>query len=67
MLHIRIYWREMSSRCAFIIKYVLLNCIDVEYSRIKYYRVSILKELFETAEIPKTVSYLKEIGLFMKL
>ena len=51
----------------FTIKHILLNCVDFQNSYDKYYKVNTLKELFETIEIHKTFSYLKEIGLFNKI
>ena len=51
----------------FNIKYVLLNCVEIENARNRYYRVSTLKELFESVEISNTFSYLKAIGLYTKL
>ena len=51
----------------FTIKNVLLNCVDFENARNRCYRVSTLKERFETVQIPKMFSYLKKIGLYTKL
>ena len=43
------------------------KCVDFENARNRYYRVSTLKELFETVEITKTFSYLKAISLYTKV
>ena len=54
----------------FTIKHVLLYCVDfenVENARNRYYRVSTLKELFESVEISNIFLYLKAIGLYTKL
>ena len=51
----------------FTIKHVLLYCVDFENARNRYYRVSTLKELFESVEISNIFLYLKEIGLYTKL
>ena len=51
----------------FTIKHVFLNCVNFENARNRYYRVSSLKERFESVEIPKFFSYLKAIGLYTKL
>ena len=50
----------------FSIKHVLLYCVDFENARNRYYRVSTLKELFESVEI-NIFLYLKAIGLYTKL
>ena len=51
----------------FTIKHVLLYCVDFENARNRYYRVSTLKELFESVEISNIFLYLKAIGLYTKL
>ena len=51
----------------FTIKHVLLYCVDFENARNRYYRVSTLKDLFESVEISNIFLYLKEIGLYTKL
>ena len=57
----------------FTIKHVLFNCVVFENARNRYYRVSTLKELFESIEISNIFFffffflYLKEIGLNTKL
>ena len=48
----------------FTIKHVLLYCVDFENARNRYYRVSSLKELFESVEISNIFLYLKAIGLY---
>ena len=40
---------------SFTIKHVLLNCVDFENARNRYYRVSTLKERFESVEISKKI------------
>ena len=51
----------------FTIKHALLYCVDFENKRNRYYRVSTLKELFESVEISNSFLYLKAIGLYTKL
>ena len=43
----------------FTIKHVLLYCVDFETARNRYYRVSTLKDLFESVEISNIFLYLK--------
>ena len=52
---------------SFTIKHILLYCVDFENTRNRYYRVSTLKELFESVEIFNIFLYLKAIGLYTKL
>ena len=54
-------------QCSFTIKHVLLDCVDFENAHNRYYRVSTLKELFESVEISNIFLYLKAIGLYTKL
>ena len=51
----------------FPIKHILLYCVDFENAHNRYYRVSTLKELFESVEISNIFLYLKAIGLYTKL
>ena len=54
----------------FTIKHILINniyCVDFEKTRNRYYRVSTLKELFESVEISDIFLYLKATGLYTKL
>ena len=61
--------QPMCNLCAapFTIKHVLLYCVDFENARNRYYRVSTLKELFESVEMANIFLYLKAFGLYTKL
>ena len=51
----------------FTIKHILLYCVDFENIPNIYYRVSTLKEVFESVEISNIFLHLKAIGLYTKL
>ena len=51
----------------FSVKHVLLDCTDFRIIRSRFYRVSSLKELFDTVEPVRIFSFLKEIGLYNKI
>ena len=51
----------------FTVKHVLFYYVDFENARNRYYRVSTLKELFESVEISNIFLYLTAIGLYIKL
>ena len=51
----------------FSVKHVLLDCTDLRFIRSRFYRVSSLKELFDTVEPVRIFSFLKEIGLYNKI
>ena len=51
----------------FSVKHVLLDCTDFRFIRSRFYRVSSLKELFDTVEPVRIFSFLKEIGLYNKI
>ena len=44
-----------------------LDCTDFRFIRSRFYRVSSLKELFDTVEPIRIFSFLKEIGLYNKI
>ena len=52
---------------SFTIKHILLYVVDFKNARNRYYRVSTLKELFESVEISNIFLYLKAISLYTKL
>ena len=43
----------------FTVKHILLDCIDLQLSRENYFRVTSMKDLFETVEVPKIIEFLK--------
>ena len=51
----------------FSVKHVLLDCTDFRFIRSRFYRVSSLKELFDTVEPVRIFSFLKEIRLYNKI
>ena len=51
----------------FSVKHFLLDCTDFRFIRSRFYRVSSLKELFDTVEPARIFSFLKEIGLYNKI
>ena len=46
-------------------KHFLLDCTDIICSR--FFCVNSLKELFDTGELVKIFSFLKEIGMYIKI
>ena len=51
----------------FSVKHVLLDCTDFRFIRSRFYRVSGLKELFDTVAPVRIFSFLKEIRLYNKI
>ena len=51
----------------FSVKHFLLDCTHFRIIRSRFYRVNILKELFDTVEPVRIFSFLKEIGLYNKI
>ena len=51
----------------FTIKHILLDCIDFQRIRAKYFNVNTIFELFETVRIELILSFLKEIGVYNRL
>ena len=50
--------------CPDTVKHILLHCIKLSYTRIKYYRDrDTMKKLFNVCNI---INYLKECGMFKK-
>ena len=49
------------------VEHILIHCVDVSLTRIKYYSVTSIKQLFDTVDPQKIVSFLKEIQLYEKL
>ena len=52
---------------AFSVKHFLLDCTDLNIIRSRFFRVSTLKERFDTVEPMKIFSFLKEIGIYNKI
>ncbi|ELU05953.1 hypothetical protein CAPTEDRAFT_202466 [Capitella teleta] len=48
------------------VKHILIDCIDFEISRRKYFNVFSMRQLFEDTHPSKILLYLKEIGLFYR-
>ena len=53
--------------CLYTVKHILIDCVDFNFVRNKYYRVSSLKELFESVDPVKIIGFLKEIHLYYKI
>ena len=52
--------------CRDTVKHILLDCIDLRDTRIKYYRdIDTMKKLFNK-NVCNIINYLKECGLFKK-
>ena len=49
------------------IKHILIDCVDFEDSRKKYFRTKSLKTLFDVVDPMKILSFVAEIGLMRKL
>jgi kelch-like protein 2/3 len=54
-------------QCLLTVEHVLILCVDLSLTRIKYYSVTSIKQLFDTVDPRKIVSFLKEIQLYEKL
>ena len=54
-------------QCLLTVEHVLIHCVDLSLTRIKYYSVTSIKQLFDTVDPRKIVSFLKEIQLYEKL
>ena len=54
----------ITCNCYDTVKYILLDCIDLHDTRIKYYRnINRMKNLFNE-NILHIIDYLKEVGLY---
>ena len=51
----------------FTVKHVLIDCIDFQLTRDRYYRVQDMKELFDTVNVSSILDFLKEIKLYYKI
>ena len=51
----------------FTVKHVLIDCIDCQLTRDRYYRVQDTKELFDTVNVSAIFDFLKEINLYYKI
>jgi len=51
----------------FTVKHFLLDCIDLQLSRENYFRVTSMKDLFETVEVPNIIEFLKETNIYTKI
>ena len=49
------------------VKHILMDCKHLEQSRIKYFKLNSLKELFESTHPKKILEYLKDINLYSKI
>ena len=48
------------------VEHILIHCVDFALARAKYYNAASLKQLFDTVDPRKVVSFLREINLFHK-
>ena len=53
-------------QCLLTVEHILIHCVDVSLTRIKYYSVTSVKQLFDTVDPRNIVSFLKEIQLYEK-
>ena len=51
----------------FTIKHILIDCIDFSDTRVKYYKCSNLKTLFDIIEPKNIINFIKEINLYNKI
>ena len=51
----------------FIVKHILIDCIDFLQTRNKYYRANDLTQLFQDVPVDNILSFLKEINIFNKI
>ena len=49
------------------VKHILLDCLDFDIIRRKYFKVKDMKSLFDLIEPERVVKYVKEIGLLGRL
>ncbi len=70
--HSFILKREEQPECVFCqepytVKHFLIDCVDLADIRRRYFTVDSLKELFDTVDHEKIISFLKETGLYSKI
>jgi hypothetical protein len=53
--------------CALTVEHILLHCPALSSSRLKYFNVSSLFELFTSVSAPNIVNFLKEIHLYSEI
>ena len=51
-------------QCPLTMKHILIDCIDFHNTRIQYFNVHSMKELFDNVQPTLILSFLKDIGLF---
>ena len=52
--------------CVFSVKHILLDCIDFNDARKKYFNVADLQALFTNTNVSVIFQFLKDIGLYKK-
>ena len=51
-------------QCLLTMKHIMIDCIDFHNTRIQYFNVHSMKELFDNVQPTLILSFLKDIGLF---
>ena len=51
----------------FTVEHFMTECSDLQPTRVKYYNVHDMKELFDTIKITSILDFLKEVNLYFKL
>ena len=54
-------------QCPLTIKHILVECLDFDHIRSRYFEVDGLRMIFANVQPSKTISFLKDIGLFYRL
>ena len=49
------------------VQHIMINCIDLQLTRDRFYRVGNMRELFAKLKIDDIISFLKEAGLYYKI
>jgi ribonuclease HI len=52
--------------CPLTVKHILIECVDFNHIRPRFYRVASMKQLFNEVEPTKVLNFLKAIGLFYR-
>jgi hypothetical protein len=53
--------------CVFTVQHILIDCVEFAWSRVKFFNVSSLRELFDTVQTRVLIDFIKDIGLYCKL
>jgi ribonuclease HI len=53
--------------CVFTVQHILIDCVEFAWSRVKFFNVSSLRELFDTVQTRVLIDFIKDIGLYRKL